>query len=314
VDLGGGGWRDTPENYALLLKTAYKAAKKANPECKIAIAGLGGKIEYYERILQYLHKIKDFPSEQYFDIFDFHIGGEAEQYKRSVSGVSISTIKELLKKYNYQNVPIWITEMSTYSDKPDCIKKECKFQTETEHAESLLKRYIYSLAHGIGKVFWVTLIENHNYAGHPNGYYDNVGLINNPDNDGQSHKKLAYYTYKKMVEVLEGSDWQDIQTIKEEENDAYGLYLYRFIKDGKPIYVGWYDCFDEQRCSRMKINTKVEISTTAKEIKITEAVPKYNSGKEVKDYTNAFNTEIKTVQNGKAIINLREVPVFVEEK
>lgn len=36
-------------------------------------------------------------------------------------------------------------------------------------------------------------------------YFDCVGLINNPLNDSQSYRKLSYYTYKKMFEILEGS-------------------------------------------------------------------------------------------------------------
>jgi hypothetical protein len=52
----------------------------------------------------------------------------------------------------------------------------------------------------------------------------------------------------------------------------------------------------------------------SKEVKITEAVPKYESGKDVADYNTAFNTETKTAQNGKITITLGDTPVFVEEK
>ena len=35
-------WKDTPQNYAVLLKTSYQAIKKASPEAKVVIAGIGG--------------------------------------------------------------------------------------------------------------------------------------------------------------------------------------------------------------------------------------------------------------------------------
>ena len=50
------------------------------------------------------------------------------------------------------------------------------------------------------------------------------------------------------------------------------------------------------------------------QVKITEAAPKYESGKDVKDYETAFNTETKSVSNGKITITLSDVSVFVEEK
>jgi hypothetical protein len=127
-------------------------------------------------------------------------------------------------------------------------------------------------------------------------------------------KKLSYYTYKKMAEILEGSDWNNIKTIKEEQSHAYGLFLYKFIKNGRPVYVGWFDCFDEQKCSTMKIDLRAELSfdRDVKIAKITEAAPKYESGKNITDYTTAFNAETKPVQNGKITITLKEVPVFVE--
>jgi hypothetical protein len=51
---------------------------------------------------------------------------------------------------------------------------------------------------------------------------------------------------------------------------------------------------------------------TAKQVKITPAVPKYKSGKEIKDYNAAFATEIKPVDKGIVAITLTETPVFVE--
>lgn len=99
---------------------------------------------------------------------------------------------------------------------------------------------------------------------------------------------------------MDGSDWNNIQTIQEKD----GVYIYKFTKNNKPIWVAWND---------NSTSKQVTISgTTASSVKVTEAVPKYESGKEVTNYSTAFNSETKTVQNGKIKITLKDIPVFVE--
>ena len=49
-------------------------------------------------------------------------------------------------------------------------------------------------------------------------------------------------------------------------------------------------------------------------ITITEAVPKFESGKEVSNCNAVFNTETKSVIGGRISITLGERPVLVEEK
>lgn len=54
-------------------------------------------------------------------------------------------------------------------------------------------------------------------------------------------------------------------------------------------------------------------SISLNEVKITEAVPKYASGKEVEDYDVAFKTEIKSASGRSVTINLKDIPIFVQE-
>ena len=103
------------------------------------------------------------------------------------------------------------------------------------------------------------------------------------------------------MEILEGSDWNNIQTIQEKD----GVYVYKFIKNGKSIWVAWNDNAGEKQITISGINSS--------SIKITEAVPNYSSGKDVTNYSAAFKTEVKQITNGKLTITLDEAPVFVEE-
>lgn len=51
---------------------------------------------------------------------------------------------------------------------------------------------------------------------------------------------------------------------------------------------------------------------TGDKIIVTEAIPKYESGKEVRDYNTSFNQKTIDVKNGKAAITLGQSPVFIE--
>jgi len=321
-------WNDTLADYAKLLKESYKIIKQANPQAKVAIGGVGtpqgfdGVTKFYVPLLEELAKIKDNPTDRYFDVFDFHWYPFESQYnylRENLLGTDyvtylksyIENIDNTLAKYGYDSTPIFITETAQYSDLPAPMPTPpevmqplpaLQFHTEKKQALDLYKIYLYSLANGVKKLFWVTLTEWHDFAGVPNGVFDNVGLINNPQNGGQSHKKLAYYTYKKMVEILEGSDWNNIQTIQEKD----GIYIYKFTKQGKPIWVAWNDNAEAKQVTISGI--------ISNQIKLTEAIPQYESGKEVTDYNAAFKTETKDVSGGRISVTLGNIPVFIGEE
>ena len=138
--------------------------------------------------------------------------------------------------------------------------------------------------------------------------YDGCDFVNNKYecgsnvgyDKGRGVKKLAYYTYKKMTEVLEGSDWDNIETIQEKD----GVYVYKFTKNNKPVWVAWNDNDSEKQVTISGINSS--------SVKTTEAVPNYESGQEVMNYNTAFKTEAKQVTNNKLVTTLNETPVFVE--
>ena len=232
-------WEGTSKDFAYLTKISYQTIKKANPNAFVFLAGVGYPDEYhlsYIPIFNELDKMKDNPHDRYFDGFDFHWGVPYWAIKGSYSHMKdfVSDIRNKLDK----EVPIWITEMSSYSGEPSNPPPGVfyKEKTETEHASDLIKCYVYPLSLGIKKIFWTTLVEWHFFGNvWVNNYWDNVGLINNPLNDGQSHKKLAYYSYKLMVEKLKG--YSDIIPL----NLGNGIYAYKFLKGGNSIYVLWYD-------------------------------------------------------------------------
>mgnify|MGYP001577512061 CR=1 FL=1 len=296
----------TRDDYAKVLELAGNAIHSACPDCKLIIGGIVGESleripiifsEFYEPILKKLNG-------RHIDIFDFHIfGNSKEDYKNSK--IIYEMIRKGLDKYGYKNTEIWILETGTYSGQPTDQGKALPEQSEKEQAGDLIKRFVYPLTFGVKKVFWTWAMVEGTPPIDDNDVFDNTGLIYDGigENDlGYGVKKLSYYTYKKMTETLEGSDWNNIQIIQESD----GIYIYKFTKNGKPIWVAWNDNQEPKQITISGISSS--------EVKFTEAVPKYESGKEVTDYNTAFNTEIKSVQGGKIIITHKDKPVFAEEK
>lgn len=298
-------WMDSPGNYAELMKASYEAVKSASSAVKVVIAGMGtGDSAALLKYSQILSSMKD---GVYFDAFDFHWhatdGGNYKEHKTKDSNKVLnfdkvlSEIKNMLAAGNHKNAEIWITEMSASDIIP-------AGNTEETQAVDLIKRYVYPAVKGVNKVFWGTLYEQSGFGGQTAGntnYFDTQGLVNNPGNDGLSHNKLAYYSYRKMVEVLGESDWKDIQKIQESD----GIYIYKFLKSGTPVWVAWNDNPDSRQITIADVGSI--------QVEITQAVPNYASGQEVTDYSRAFSTETKAAINAAISVSLGEAPVFVEE-
>lgn len=304
-------------DYGRFLLITSEAIKEGNPEAKVLAGGISGLrmpqsfFEYKRNFdKNYLPLLEDIGKldKRCFDIFDFHWFGDATgDYKTAKE--AFGYITEKIKKLNIpEPEEYWITEIGTYSGDPKQLRKrgdmvDWAYQTEKQQAIDLVKRYVYPLSFGIKKVFWAWGLRE----GFRNneGFFDFTGLIYDGKfayDQGKGVKKLSYYTFKKMTEILEGSDWNNIQTIQESD----GVYVYGFIKNGKPIRVAWNDSTQEKQIAISGINTN--------QIKITEAIPKYETGKEVSDYSAAFNTKMKFAAAGKIILTLNDKPVFVEER
>jgi len=298
--------RSARDDYAHILEIADNAIKSACSDCKTIIGGMISEFpdvfqEFFKPILKKLNG-------KHIDVFDFHLFGNNEDgYKKSKP--IYETIHKALDDYGYKNTEIWILETGTPSGSP---VDEVTGQPypglailEKDQAGNLIKRLIYPLTFGVKKTLWAWAMVEGTSPIDNNDVFDNTGLIYDgigTNDPGYGIKKLSYYTYKKMVEILEGSDWNNIQTIQESD----GIYIYEFTKNGKPIWVAWNDNSQEKQITISGISTS--------QAKTTEAVPEYETGKDVKDYNTAFNTEIKTVTAGKVTVSAGKSPVFVEEK
>jgi hypothetical protein len=303
--------------YADMLRVTYEAIKEADPNAQVLIAGLGGDMSMDDINSKYYNLVLSALGGRYFDAFDIHFYGTAKggvsdgnPRHRILNYRDFKTVYDyfryLLDKNDFSRVPIWVTEMGTFSGRVrSSPNAPFNYQTEAEQARDLLKRWVYPLSLGVKKVFWAYGLAEAKYTDWDDGFFAHTGLIYIKGKGGiyqAGDKKLGYYTYKKMTETLEGSDWNSIQTIHEFD----GVYIYKFIKNGKNIWVAWNDNAEEKEVTIHNISSN--------QVTITDAVPKYESGKQVTDYKTAFKTEIRTVSGGKTTITLKDNPVFVIQK
>ncbi len=291
----------TADSYIEFLRLMSEAVKEADPQAKII---LGAEISNGKTLSNGIKAvISKLNGEKVFDVVDLHYWGYADDWKL----LAANELRSLLDSNGYTNVEIWSMEHGTYTNQPNKDGVPIEFQSEKDQAISLIKRYVYNLANDVDKIFWNKIVEFSCFSGKCGGLFDNIGLISDGRNSGETLAtlgvpRLSYYTYKKMTETLEGSDWNNIQTIQESD----GIYIYKFTKNNKPIWVAWNDNPEEKQVTISGISSS--------QVKITEAIPKYESGKEVTDYNTAFNTETKSVSGGEVTVTLKDKPVFVEEK
>jgi hypothetical protein len=169
---------------------------------------------------------------------------------------------------------------------------------ESNHAADLVKRHVFLLSLGIERILWSGIkaapaqgITNEQAE----NYFRQVTLI-----DGEDQRKLAYWSYKLMVDILDGADWAKTITLKKDRN---GVFVFQFVKYGKPIWVMWNDS-----------NTKAETVSIPAEIKtvaVIYAVPVAESGKDVRSYSSAFPRRYMEVMDGVLSVEIGTVPVFI---
>ena len=294
---GNKWWGGTPEEYADLFAKTYEAIKSANPDATVMTYGANifsniekGTIDIITKpVLKEIKRLtKDNPNFSFVYAIHYYETSDLNEYREI-----IEYTRAMLDDYGFENTPIAITDMAPFTKKADPLK-------EQKLAKDIVITYVIGLAYNIKMIIWAQLSDGLEY-----GKNFEAGIISNPSmtpQDKNSYKNLGFYTYKLMTEKLAGSDWNNIQKVQE----SGGVYIYRFTKNGKPIWVAWNDNSQEKQITISGI--------TSNQVKITEAVPKYESGKEVTDYSITFQTETKSASGGKITITLGEKPVFVEEQ
>lgn len=281
----------TFDGYVRFAELTHGAIKKSDPTAKIILGTFdlfGDGLADFQEVIP---KMKD--KNIAFDYADTHFWSAKNSYNNYK--IPVGEARNVLNSNGYSNSKMVALEFGS--------TVTLNGTTEKDQANYLIKGYIYNIAHGFSLINWNNLVEWANF-GRTGGMFNYMGLIADGENGDiipAGTQRLSYYTYKKMTETLEGSDWDNIQSIQE----SSGVYIYKFNKLGKPIWVAWND--------NATLQTIVLDVGNINSVKITEAIPKSESGKDVTAYSTAFNTGTKSVNNNQITLTLSDKPVFIEE-
>jgi hypothetical protein len=327
--------------FSVFMGAAYKAIKIADPTAIVLIGGVpGSPYDYLHGFVGFDNGHKIFIEElsgrctafcadlKYgncnngcIDVFDFHWYGNATgdyRLKDSKTGEDVyNYIKNTLAQNSY-NIPIWITELSSYNGCPSTLSTTC--QSEMQQAMDYVKRHVYPISRGVKRIFVAFdmlegFLHNNDYFDHTPLIYDgeDFGFGTDPmsgGDPGYGIKKLSYYSYKLMTEKLEGSNWTNIQEVYAGGN----VYAYKLMNTvtGKPVFVAWWDYWNEPSLKTKQVTLNLN-GISATRAKITEAVPKYETGQEVTNYASAFSSGVNSLSRSYTLtITLGKSPVYIE--
>jgi hypothetical protein len=303
-------WSNYPNEYATFVQVSSQTIKQTCPDCKVVLGGLTGDctdISSTSPSVEFLRSVLNAGAAQYFDAFEFkqhhHKARDVVRLLKNKMDVYSAVFAEF--GIDLRSMPIFI-ETANYDGTP-ANDNVCSFlaQSEQEQAAADVREYVYALSIGVTKIFRNEIMERYQFPEGPSGVFQYYGLINA---DELSSKKLSYYTYKKMVEVLNGSNWSVIQTIQESDN----VYICKFIKNGNPLYVAWWDYFNDPSYTIGRTRPVSLSGLQGASAVVTETVPKFATGVDVTDYATAFNTGMLVISGGSTTLNLGENPVYVE--
>ena len=249
-----------PQGYIEALRTAYEAAKKANPNIKIMAAGFNIGVypalsqqqidsifsihpslkKIYESKIDFLEEFFS-KAKSFYDILSIHI---AESYKiDELIPKTIEFFKNMMLKNGYIK-PIWIDDMmcgpylsSLMSSADDSLKlilllkgdETTKKWYWSEQSQLLVKKSILAFASGVERVFISTDVDWSSYflpIWRVQGLIAADGMIPKP----------AFYTFDIMISELD--NFQYVTQIIPKDNKT-DVLVFKFIKPSKNIYVAW---------------------------------------------------------------------------
>ena len=233
-----------PSGYAKLLRLTTKAIKQADPEARVLIGGVSGfspERKYLADFDRFYLPILQELNGDGFDIFDIHYFGDAHQDYLGLKPI-VAHVREALADSGFSSdTEIWATEVGTFSGSPDRVSpfnaRTFNAQTEAQQAGAVIKYYVFGMRWGIRRIFWAFGLEEG--FKNENGFFDRTGLVTR---DGR--RKMAFYSYQRMVEKLSGADWNNITPIIEKD----GVYVYRVQRmNSDAVYVAWKDSTSDKK-------------------------------------------------------------------
>jgi len=211
-------FQGSPADYFETLMATYEAVKQADPEALVVQGGMAGMME---ECTSFWQDVFDLGGADYLDIANMHSIGHGEH-------LNIPSFKRFLTNNGIENRPIWITEVQYQQ------AQQTQDYSAEDFAKILARSYIFALANGVDKLFYVNIKLPPVRQGVP--FDERSALIK--DNGDKSPLFYAHLTVANMLGELSDSD--EVEILKEKVGDwSIEDGQYRFNINGKTIYALW---------------------------------------------------------------------------
>ena len=171
-------WNGSVEDYFQLQKTAFLAARRADPACKLLMGSFSGAPTYY------LDQLLRLGAGDYFDVLSYH--PYPRKYGLKKVDYLTRRVRAVLAEHGCEDRPIWLTEIGC---------KAVNAGGPEGRAQFLADLYKHPLDEAVEKRFWFTFDVWHK---RPDGM--GHGLINTSEETVQLCP--AYYAYGKVTGKL----------------------------------------------------------------------------------------------------------------
>lgn len=228
INMGKIFWNGTPEDYAAHLENCYKAAKLADPDCRVVMAGeaCDKESDVYPKILKALD------GKKVFDAVDIHV--YADNSEVSAVENAASKFKVYLKDAGFDDsIPMWMTEYGIKSAK----KGEDRQKSQLAQANTFATRTIQGAALNLEGSCYISIVDVYAQP-EMSGFFDTMGLVASglsTDEECWSRRPI-YSTYARMSELMSQLSFGKVEK-KEFFGDAICSYSFDRIDKGKLIFM-----------------------------------------------------------------------------
>ncbi|MSP12127.1 MAG: hypothetical protein EXR62_04120 [Chloroflexi bacterium] len=175
-------WSGSVNDYARLLKVGYLAAKSADPQARILMAGMAhfSQPDFFPNLLQVLSQDSDKSlrdaNNWFFDATAWHLYSDPRLFWDKTQW-----IRSQLASYGLGNKPIWVNEsgIPVWNDFPGPTwdPNSPGRGTLDEQAAYIIQAYAYAYAAGIDRTFIFQLFDD---CGNGPDSHDAFGIVRNP--------------------------------------------------------------------------------------------------------------------------------------
>ena len=181
-----------------------------------------------------------------------------------------------------------------------------------------MRLYLVYRSWGVKRIFWTTVMEfdwpeefgaKLGTPGNPHHYFSLIGLVHNGKGDGdpgRGVRKLAFHTYRLLVERLGNADWDDLDLMRDDDE----VVVFRLRSNGKSAYVVWRP---KDKSPRPRLEpVSVELDIEGKAATVTSLVPDAKEGKDILGDRALFAFRRVEAIGGRVTLTPTEEPVLVE--